>query len=172
MSFATIKIGKMVKTALFSWASLVGGTVMVTGVYYAVVLGTCYRYELGQLLKQRKGRGCLARQQKGPSEEINNPPTSTNNSIETNDRSPVSTPSGLSPVAHELIAELNAFIDQAVAEGKPREEVIMSLIGLLKKYPGLKQSLFEQAITNLITSELDMRADISLTEQEQQMLWQ
>ncbi len=172
MSFATIKIGKMVKTALFSWASLIGGTVMVTGVYYAVVLGSCYRYELGQLLKRRGRKEGEERRQTHELEGIQESTKDKDESTINSAPAGISTASGLSPVAHELIAELNAFIDQAVAESKPREEVIQSLIGLLKKYPGLRQSLFEQAITNLITSELDMRADILLTEQEQQMLWQ
>lgn len=71
----------------------------------------------------------------------------------------------------ELTASLKDAIAMAVDNEYVKEEFILSIQLLLKKYHFLKGSLFEEAINDLIISECEKYRSIHLSAKELVMLW-
>ena len=71
----------------------------------------------------------------------------------------------------ELTASLKEAIAMAVDNEYVKEEFILSIQLLLKKYHFLKGSLFEEAINDLIISECEKYRSIHLSAKELVMLW-
>lgn len=71
----------------------------------------------------------------------------------------------------ELTAKLRKAIAEAVSKNYLKEEFILSLQLLLKKYPFLKGSLFLGAINDLIASECKKYGYIHLSAEERVTLW-
>ncbi len=71
----------------------------------------------------------------------------------------------------ELAAGLKIAIEQAVNKNYIKEEFVLSLQLLLKKYQFLKGLPFLVAINNLIASECEKYGYIQLSAEERVMLW-
>ena len=71
----------------------------------------------------------------------------------------------------ELTAKLKKAIEYAASNNTIREEFVLSLQLIIKKYHFLKDSPFLIAINNLIASECDKHNFIRLTADEMVMLW-
>jgi hypothetical protein len=72
---------------------------------------------------------------------------------------------------HSLVDELQAFISQAGKEGVEKEELHTSLKNLLRKYPTIKGSLFEEGITNLISVTAENNCDVHFSADDLRDLW-
>jgi len=78
---------------------------------------------------------------------------------------------GLMPCVHDLVNELQHTLATAGRKKLIKEELIMSLQVVIKKYAMLKDSLFVQSINKLIESEAETSCSIHFTEQELKSLW-
>jgi FtsZ-interacting cell division protein ZipA len=77
----------------------------------------------------------------------------------------------MSRQVQELTARLKEAISQAVNKNYIKEEFILSLKFLLKKYYFLKESPFLVPINNMIESECEKYGYIQLSAEERVMLW-
>jgi hypothetical protein len=78
---------------------------------------------------------------------------------------------GLMPYVHDLVNELQHTLSTSGRKRLIKEELIMSLQLLLKKYGMLNDTLFVQSINKFIESEAENSCSIHFNEQELKSLW-
>lgn len=72
---------------------------------------------------------------------------------------------------HSLVDELQAYINQAGQQESEKSELTASIKQLLKKYPGIKGSIFQSGITNLIAVVTEDKCAIHFSADELRGLW-
>lgn len=72
---------------------------------------------------------------------------------------------------HSLVDELQAYINQAGQQGIEKNELTVSIRQLLQKYPGIKDSIFQPGITNLIAVVAEDKCAIHFSADELRGLW-
>ena len=74
-------------------------------------------------------------------------------------------------LVHEFVDELNALVNQAGLENIAKDQMLVLLQLLLRKYPGLHQSNFRQELISLIQTECEANCSIHLNAEELDALW-
>ncbi len=67
--------------------------------------------------------------------------------------------------------ELNAFFEEAKRKKVMKEELIFSLQLLLKKYPSIKNSEYQESLSNLIAAQCEHICSVHLNADEVSHVW-
>jgi hypothetical protein len=148
-----------------TWATYWAAIGISLVLYYSFLFLVYYRQELQQTLS---GKGPLALFRRGPSAAA--PLVHEHPIGRGEDRQPTvdeGDPITVDERAHRLVAELQAvFTKTAVAE-----ETRWNVQSLLRQHQLLRGTPYEEAISNMITTELKDKAGIHLSDEESRMLW-
>ncbi|MFT3749138.1 MAG: hypothetical protein QM768_12505 [Agriterribacter sp.] len=146
-------------TAIVNWTVYLAACGVLAALYYAVVLFRYYRSALFQSGK-RPLSPPTAQASLYPQEQHMTQASSTS-------RQQVE----LTHSVHDLTDELRVLLLQLAAQGCSKEELLHAVSRLLKKYPALKGSGFEQPLTNLVAAEAENHCNIRLETDELTALW-
>lgn len=158
-----------------SWAEYLGFIVLLLTAYYVFVGLKFYSFELSSLFKGKKTSVALATET-AADDVIDGSNHFQDNQVELfptyNRYAPqVQETDDTFQKVEELTAKLKKVIEDAASNNTIKEEFILSLQLVLKKYHFLKGSPFLVAINNLIASECDKYNFIQLSADERVMLW-
>ena len=158
-----------------SWTDYLVFVVLLLIAYYLFVALKFYSFELNFLLKGKRPSVALANE---TAEDVE---IDGSNNFHDNQAELFPTYNRYAPQAketddtfqkvEELTAKLKKVIEDAASNNTIKEEFILSLQLVLKKYHFLKGSPFLVAINNLIASECDKYNFIQLSADERVMLW-
>lgn len=146
-------------TPIVNWPVYLVACGILAALFYAVVL---FRYYRGELFKSGK--------------QPLSPPT-TQASLFPQDQGMTDGSSinrqqvELTHSVHDLTDELRALLQQLAAQASGKEELLSATSRLLKKYPALNGSGFQQPLTNLIAAEAENHCNIRLAADELEELW-
>lgn len=143
--------------AVMTWGELIGYAALVNGVYYTAVVGIFFRRELGGLFAKR-GRESLSpslskRESGGASTETSSSEATIYNSV------------------HELLEDCKQVFRAAVEESLEKSQILEALQVRLRKYPSVKGTSFQIAVTNHLEQELDNRCGLKFSESDIEQLW-
>jgi heme/copper-type cytochrome/quinol oxidase subunit 2 len=77
----------------------------------------------------------------------------------------------LSDTVYDFVDELRALLLQSAADQAEKDGLYGGISRLLQKYPKLKGSAFQSAITNLIAMEAENQCAVHFTAEELALLW-
>lgn len=140
-----------------TWGELIGYVALVNGVYYAAVAGIFFRRELGGLLAKR------TRESLNPSlskRELRRVSTETSSRETT-----------IYNAVHELLEDCKQVFQAAVEESLEKSQILEALQVRLRKYPLVKGTSFQIAVTNHLEQELDNRCGLKFSESDIEQLW-
>lgn len=146
-------------TPVINWSAYLAACGVIAAVYYAVVFFRFYRSALFQSgkrpLSPPKGQASLFPQDQSRTDE----PAINREQVE------------LTHTVHDLADELRALLQQLAAQASGKDELLSAVLRLLKKYPALKGSGFQQPLTQLVAAESENHCNIRLTADELAGLW-
>lgn len=142
-------------SSLITWGQLITYLTVFLFIYYAIVLLLFYRTDLLHIAKigKRNPQGRSMFLQTGASIPEQTSEATLYNTV------------------HELMEECKLVFQAAISQKLEKEQVIESLKVRIKKYPQLKNTAFQIAVTNHIEQELDNRCGIVLLEHDVESLW-
>ena len=79
-------------------------------------------------------------------------------------------PSDLMSIVHDLVDEVDAFF-RAAGKGLSKEEILVKLSYILKKYPAVKGSILQESVDQLLRTQSNQFCDVNLEEEELAELW-
>lgn len=126
--------------------------------YYAAIILLFYRKDISLIRSSRKNGAPSLAPYVSPS------PASTNSTIEPD--------TILYNSVHELMEDCKPVFQAAVNQQLEKEQVIESLRIRVQRYPQIKGTAFQVAVTNHIAKELDHRLGMILQDDEASALWQ
>jgi hypothetical protein len=126
-----------------SWSSYIVTVLLLSTGYYLFIGYRYYRHDILQLISGKK--------------------VTTNDVVAANQNP--------EPLIQSFSDEIRAFMEQAGKNELDKKDIIQSLHLLLKKYPTLKDSAFQESIQNLIINECTSYCSIHLSEEELSVLW-
>jgi hypothetical protein len=133
-----------------SWASYWSALTVTAVLYYVYVLRTHFREVIFQRLKFKRVAAAA-----GSSKKFS--------SVTINDEDP--------GAVQSLIHEISASLDNAAKVKAERSEIIFGLQQIVKKYPGIKATDYQSAITQLIISESEEKCAVHLSGEEARRVW-
>lgn len=145
-------------TPVINWPVYLAVCGVIAVIYYTAVL---FRFYRGELFKARKplsppkGQAFLFPQDQSRTDE----PAINRQEVE------------LTHTVHDLADELRALLQQLAAQASGKDELLSAVLRLLKKYPALKGSGFQQPLTQLVATESENHCNIRLTADELAGLW-
>lgn len=143
-----------------SWTSYITVSFLLLLFYYSFVVLAFYRKDIMNRLKAGKAPGSLAS------------PDSVLFSESTEQKGDNKLDAASAAPMHSLVDELQAYINQAGQQGIEKSELTSSVKELLQKYPGIKGSIFQPGITNLIAVLAEDKCAIHLSADELGGLWE
>lgn len=137
-----------------SWISFILFLFTITSIYYFGILVLFYRYDILALLKAKANTTLRTDQVRMANNSIENTKTEYTD---------------ISNQASNLMSELKKIAGIASEEAYPKEELVMALQLVLKRYPQLRESKFRPDINDHIALLCKETCSISLSEDEQRM---
>ncbi len=162
-----------------SWASYFTAIVIIIVIYYLSICFIYYKDEIKQIIL---GNSKWAFN-KQPSNQTGHPNRSFEQNPEnedsesfqqelTDEKSINEVPQGeLFPLLNQLGQEIKMQFEVAARKGYVKEETVMAVQLVLKKYPGVKATPFEAVVKNYILNEFVNYCSIHLSEEELNRLW-
>ena len=158
-----------------SWTDYLVFVVLLLIAYYLFVALKFYSFELNSIFKGKRPSVALA------TETAADVDTDSSKNFQDNQAELFPTYNRYAPQpedtddtfqkVEELATKLKKVIEDAASNNSIKEEFMLSLQLVLKKYQFLKGSPFLVAINNLIASECDKHNFIQLSADERVMLW-
>lgn len=160
-----------------SWSNYISIILLLLAVYYIIVGAKFYSQEIQDLVRGRKKLSFHSISSAIPVQDEEDPETSVQTmqpelfvSDKKNGSAPDETDDTLDQV-RELTQGIRKVIADAVEQNYIKEEFVLSLQLLLKKYAFLKGSPSLAAINNLIASECEKYGYLQLSAEECVILW-
>ncbi|HMR81983.1 MAG TPA: hypothetical protein PKE30_02590 [Niabella sp.] len=140
---------------VITWEQLLMSLVVFLFVYYALILFIFYRHDLPFLSSYLKKESSLAPYLSGHIADSDNeePENILYNSV------------------HELMEKCKPLFNAAAGGEITKEYLLNSLRLRVQKYPQLKGTAFQIAVSNHIEQEIDHRLGITLTDSEIDSIW-
>ncbi len=157
-----------------SWQGYWNAIALISIAYYFIIYLLYYRKDFGiNFLKTRNSShlsslpstSTLSDEEK---HSANFQPTALNDSSVD---SKMQADESVVAIAQVCIDELNAFFEESKRKRPIKEELMYSLQNILKKYPVIKDSTFQESITNLIIVNCETFCSISLNDDDVVHVW-
>jgi hypothetical protein len=138
-----------------SWASYWTALTILLLFYYAGVLALFYLHDIRQLLS---GKGKLLTVSAATDQGFH-------------EETPEDEMPELPREIEALANEMTAFLEQAKYAGSVKEEILYGTQQILKKYPTMKGSSFQESINKLLEFEAKSKCAIHLSHEELRQVW-
>ena len=152
-----------------SWTSYWCVLIILVIIYYGLILLKYYRSELRNLLS---GRSSLL--SAGHFQVTRPEPTLKGNNHQDevlHDSHHSNGDNELLPIVQSLTDEITAYMEQAGHAGAAKGEIINALQHLIKKYPGIKFTPYQEPISNLLKSECENKCSVHLSTEDTRQVW-
>ncbi|GAA4429828.1 hypothetical protein GCM10023188_15730 [Pontibacter saemangeumensis] len=157
-----------------SWANYLVVVTLLLAAYYLIIGTRFYSRELQHLLSGKRKPAMRPVQVKAP-EALNHDHSAAflDGGPEdfVSEDSPVQAADNTLQEIEQLADHLKEVLAEAASKRYGKEEFILLLQAVLKKYPALKDAPFRSAIHELIISECEKYGSITLSEEEIVLLW-
>lgn len=140
-----------------SWGSYWTALTILAILYYALIVLLFYWHDLQQMLSA-KGRLLTS----GSSQSGDFAKEGISNNDDGND---------LPVEVQSFTQEVGAYLEQAKYAGALKEEILFGAKQILKKYPSLKSSEYQEGINNLLLFESKNKCAIHLNNEELRQVW-
>ncbi len=151
-----------------SWGQYLTAILLLSTLYYFVVLIKYFKGDIKQLLsgKNRYGRDTFLRKDEfNTAEDVTTPGAAVIPLIADEETDL------LFKQANELSGLLKRIIQDASDKNYIQEEFLTALHSQIKQYPALNKPAFREAINNLIVSETQKYGTHTLSESRMDLLW-
>ncbi len=138
-----------------TWGSYIVVAIALLVVYYVAIGLVYYRRDISQLLAASKAGGSLK-------------PYASSLSSSSHTAEP---DMGLYNTVHALMEDCKPVFQAAVSQQLEKTLVLEALHLRVQRYPQIKGTAFQVAMTNHITQELEHRLSMTLTDEEANDLW-
>lgn len=161
-----------------SWTSYWYALFLLLVIYYAFVLWYYYRKYLFQLISNKFGKRKfqVATTITSPSGILDGAKKNGHEfqpiSHSTVTQSQEQPSCEISAMYQALSDEIRAYLQQASTADADNEELLISIQQILRKYPAIKNSAFQQSIDFLIVFELKNKCSTYLSIEEVSSLWE
>jgi len=142
---------------MISWTDLVKATLLIAGIYYAIVLLLFYRAEGLALVKGRR----LREGESTPSNSKGEPEPETEESISRKEL----------VITMMIIEELRTVIKKVTDDQVERKDMLMSITEVLRKYERLDGTFYGSCLNAFIKVECKSKYSIDLQDAEIEDLW-
>jgi hypothetical protein len=147
-----------------NWHTYAIACLVLMAIYYVIVILLFYRNKISTVTK----RAAFKKAEKSNDSLPSLFPEQNGKVFTIQNQSPAP---DLSPLVHDLVDELEAFLLQAEADEAEKEIVLGYINKLLQRYPALKGSPYQSAINNLISVSSETHCNIRFNAEEQLTFW-
>lgn len=141
-----------------SWGQLLNFIGVFLFFYYAVILLVFYRRELSTIIKTRVRKKVNHAPHLSPQVSGNGGSTGARDEV-------------VYSQVLELMQDCKPVFHAAVEQSLEKEQILDALQVRLRKYPQVKNTAFQVAVSNHIDQELQNRRGLSLSDSELESLW-